>query len=373
MRVVVTGLRGIPDIMGGVETHCEELLPRIAALDSAVQIIVAGRSAYLANADSKHSTYRGVAIRAVLSMRGRSSEAITGTISGVIYARAKNADILHIHAIGPALLTPLSRLLGMRTVITHHGTDYDRAKWGMAGRAALRVGEIIALRFANDIIAISPSLAAQLKTRFPGAAHRIHYIPNGAPEMGLLEQEPHETLASFGLEAGKYILTVGRLVPEKGADYLIRAYRASNTDRKLVIVGAADHDSDYSARLLAEGSEAVVFPGQQSRAVLRQLYENAALFVLPSFHEGLPISALEAGRCGCPMVLSDIQANRDIGLPEKHYFPVGDEDALRACLAAEPTHFAIDKDEMSARFDWDRSAQATLAVYRRTQPPEASS
>ena len=171
-------------------------------------------------------------------------------------------------------------------------------------------------------------------------------------------------LSQFGLSPRGYIVTVGRLVPEKGFDYLIKAFLKSGTDRKLVIVGAADHDSSFARDVLATASDSVIFTGKQPRSTLRHLYENCDLFVLPSFHEGLPISALEAGHCGVPMLLSDIQPNRDIGLPETNYFPVGNINALAEELRKPASMFATSSADFQERFDWSRIAQQTLAVYR---------
>lgn len=364
MLIYVTGLRGIPGVMGGIETHCEELLPRIAGREAGVSITVAGRRPYLPGLPAYGAEFRGVKVTATASTRKQSTEAITGTLTAIFAAHRAGADAIHIHAIGPGLLTPLARLLGLRTVVTHHGTDYDRAKWGWFARTMLRLGENLSVYFADRVIAVSPSLAETLKRRFPLRANRIAYVPNGAPSLASDGEDSNSVLERFGLEPGNYILTVGRLVPEKGADYLIRAYRKSGNPCKLVIAGAADHESGYARALMEEADERVVFTGLQSREVLRHLYENAALFVLPSFHEGLPICALEAAHCGAPMLMSNIPANLDLGLPEAHYFPVGDEAALSKCLQKPYGAFAVDSEAVRARFDWDRIADQTLEIYR---------
>jgi glycosyltransferase involved in cell wall biosynthesis len=172
-----------------------------------------------------------------------------------------------------------------------------------------------------------------------------------------------DVLSRFGLSAGEFVLAVGRFVPEKGFDYLIRAFRRRVRKRKLVIAGAADHNSPFAREIMSQAGGDVVLTGQQPRQVLKILYENADLFILPSLHEGLPIAALEAGRCATPLLLSDIQPNRDLGLSEEHYFPAGDTDALAEKLSHPSTEFAVDPRELERRFDWDQITQSTLAVY----------
>lgn len=365
--VCVMGLRGIPGVMGGVETHCQELLPRIAQQASEFEIEVIARRPYV---PVRHSAYRGVAVTSLFSTKKANSEAFVSTLAGIIHARRRGASFIHIHAIGPALLAPLARLLNLRVLLTHHGTDYDRSKWGFFARSMLRLGEQLGVRYSDAVIAVAPTLTSRLKARFPAHADKIHYVPNGKPEFG-----PKDALApvlqQFALEPGNYILGVGRLVAEKGFDTLIAAARASGTARKLVIVGGADHQSRYSKALLAMAGPDVIFAGVQPRDALQQLYENAALFVLPSAHEGLPISALEAGTLGCPMLLSDIAPNRDLGLAERNYFPVGNVAALAQCLTQPPEQFAVER-ALFDQYDWDQIAAQTLAIYRSVLRREAS-
>ena len=358
MKLAVTGLRGIPGVMGGVETHCEEMLPRVKALNPGIDITVFAREGYVTDVPYR---FGGLSVVTVASPSSVSAEAIVATFNSIIAARRAGADVVHIHAIGPALLAPFARLLGLKVVMTHHGEDYNRAKWGAFARFALRTGEQFGVRFANHVIAVSPSLTQRLKQTFPHAADRISYIPNGVPE---LPTGSGQTLSEFSLSPGGYILAVGRLVPEKGLHDLIAAHAVAHDSRALVIVGATDHPSEYATSLLTKASERVVFTGIQGRATLRALFENAALFVMPSYHEGLPIAALEAGSCSTPMLLSDIQPNLDIGLTAANYFPVGNVDALARALARPAEDYSVDAAEFRRKFDWDDIALKTSAVYQ---------
>jgi glycosyltransferase involved in cell wall biosynthesis len=335
-------------------------LPRIAARDPDLEVHVLARRRFV---EPGTRVFRGVTVTPLPSPAGSRTEAIGGTAVAIFSAWRRGAKVLHIHAIGPALLAPVARLLGMRVIVTHHGRDYDRAKWGRIARLALRAGERLGVLFAHKTIAVAPSLAEQLKEQFPSRAARIHYIPNGAPTLPA-EDSTEDVLARFGLERGKFVLAVGRLVPEKGFDYLIRAFRRSGSARQLVIAGAAVHDSPFARALELEADASVRFIGSQPRSILRRLYETADLFVLPSFHEGLAISALEAIQCGTPILLSDITPNADLGLRPGNYFPTGDEQELSRLLAMPGDRFTYPVAEARARFDWDAIAAATNAIYR---------
>lgn len=361
LRICVVGLRGIPGIMGGVETHCEELLPRVAALDDRLAFTVVGRRPYMPDGRVRFGRIDVVPLPAP---RRSSIEAIVSTFLGVCYARWRGSDLVHIHSIGPGLMTPLAVVLGLRAVVTVHSANYEHAKWGRLAKLMLRLGERFSMRFAHRVVAVSPSLARTLGERYPARRDKVVYIPNGVPTLAGGDESRAEILQRLGLEEGRYILAVGRLVREKGFDYLVKAVRRSGTDKRLVIVGAADHADDYSRALLAEADDRIRFVGFQPRPVLRHLYEAAGLFVLPSFNEGLPISALEAVHCGVPMLLSDIAANRDIGLPAANYFPVGDIEGLAAALDRIGHAAPIDFAAIRRRFDWETIARDTLETYR---------
>jgi glycosyltransferase involved in cell wall biosynthesis len=356
--VCVIGLRGFPDVPGGVETHCEQVLTRLSRTSSR-RFVVLGRSGYVRRARLINDRLK---VKPVWALRNKYLEALPNALAGLFYAWAMvRPGVLHVHAIGPALITPLAKLMGLRVVVTHHGRDYDRAKWNWFGRVTLRMGEWAALRFADRVIAVSPSLARGLKRRFPRRAQRIRYVPNGAE--AVTDAIPvTQVLERWGLSEGGFVLAAGRLVPEKRFDDLVTAFERSGVVGKLVIAGAADHGDEYARSLVARASERVIFTCALDRRSLEALYRSASLFVLPSSHEGLPIAPLEAIAAGAPVVLSDISANRDLGLPAKHYFRCGDVDAIARALAA-PASFNVDREAVMARFDWDAVAAQTLEIY----------
>lgn len=372
MKICAVGLRGIPGVMGGVEKHCEHLYTRMAALDDDLQIQVVGRKAYLAD---PLQPVKGVEVVALWCLRNKYLEAVLHTFMAVLYARfVARADMVHIHAIGPGLFAPLARILGMKVLFTHHGAAYHWQKWNRFARWLLRMGERWALRWSQATVIVSASLCAKLKRQYPDFEQKMIYIPNGA-EM-IKQQAPdaptHPLFEQFGLTPGHYILTVGRLVPEKGFQDLIDAHRIAGSNRTLVIVGSADHPDEFSRNLLGQQRDGVVFTGFQSGDALAALFSNAALFVLPSHHEGLPIAALEAISAGCPVMLSDIEPNRDIRLPPQCYFPVKNCEALAEKLSGPSyAHLRVETDAILARYNWDTIALQTLSCLKNIlRPPQ---
>lgn len=362
LDVCVVGLRGVPGILGGVESHCEQLLPRLQALSPDYRISVVGRHAYL---PADQFEYRGVTVVPLPALRSKYFEAISNTALAVLYARfSRRARLLHIHNIGPALLGPLARLLGMKLIVTYHSRNYEHAKWNRVARAFLRLGERCAVAAAHKVIVISRSMTDDLKRRYPRAAEKFVFVPNGATEFPApTAGEERALLEGLGLEPRGYVLAVGRLVPEKSFHTLIAAVKAANADLKLVIAGKADHEDAYSRSLLAEADARIRFAGFQAQRELGILYRNASLFVLPSTHEGLPIAALEAASLGVPVLLSDIRPNLDIDLPADCYFPVGDVEALRHKILQPHETYGIDHAGIARRFDWSLVARQTKDIY----------
>jgi glycosyltransferase involved in cell wall biosynthesis len=368
MNVCVLGLRGLPRVMGGVETHCENLYPLLKSLRPQDPITVIARKAYVTN---RACDYQGLRIVPLVHASGKHFEAITSTAYGVVYAKfALHAELLHLHGIGPALMAPLARTLGMKIIVTYHSKNYEHRKWNWVGKLALRAGELCAVSLADRVITVSEGLAADLKRRFPEAAHKIHFIPNGADHLlrtPLTTRSINGVLSRYGLSKGGYIVSVGRLVPEKGIHHLIDAFKSADLRCKLVIVGDADHRDDYSRRLLAQAGDTIVFTGFLSADALRPVVQNASLFVLPSYNEGLPISALEAAAVGTPVLLSDIQPNRELGFRPESYFRVGDVDDLRRRLAQDHEIYRVDRDAILRRYSWNAASAETDKIYSSLQ------
>ena len=368
MRIAVLGLRGIPNVQGGVETHCEHLFTNIASRGH--EVIVFCRESYV----TPPSHVQGVKLISFSCPRQKYLEAVVHTFIGVFKAWRLHPDILHIHAIGPSLFVPLARALGMRVVCTNHGADYERRKWGSVARLILRVGENLGSRFSNAVIAISPSIAEQLRTSYRCV---VDVIPNGVIVRPRSSRD--DIVLKSGLQKGKYILAVARLVPEKSLDLLMDAYEMAGLplDWKLVIVGEADHSSSYSRSLVARGasSAGVVMTGSLHGEPLAELYSHAGLFVLPSHHEGLPIVLLEALSYGLSVIASDIPAHRALNLPEERLFRKGDPRSAAEKLRYFIDHPQTPEDQVEQikrtanRFDWNLIAQKTLEVYRRVLRP----
>lgn len=357
MKIVVTGTRGIPNIMGGVETHCEELFPRM--VQRGYDVTVIRRKSYVKDCLTE---YKGVKLVDIDTPKKKSFEAIVHTFKAILKAKAQGADIVHIHAIGPALLTPMARLLGMKVVFTHHGPDYDRDKWGMAAKLMLKLGERMGTTFANEVIVISEVINDILVRKYGRRDCRLIY--NGVPEPDCCDYD--EYFKELGIEKGKYILSMCRFVPEKNLHHLVEAFSKIDAKGcKLVLAGDTDFEDDYSRKLKAMAREnRVVLTGFVKAQKLHSLLTHTRCFVLPSSHEGLPIALLEAMSYKLQVIISNIPANLEVGLPYENYFQTGDINALVEKLQKNiDTPYAHTEYDMS-EYDWEHIADQVDEVYK---------
>lgn len=356
MKIVVTGTRGIPNIMGGVETHCEELFPRIAA--KGYDITVIRRKSYVKDSLKE---YKGVKLIDFETPKKKSFEAIIHTFKAIIKAKSLHADIVHIHAIGPALLTPVARLLGMKVVFTHHGPDYDRDKWGKIAKIMLKLGERMGTTFANEVIVISNVINNILIKKYN--RKDCHLIYNGVTEPEICENP--EYFKELGIEKGKYILGMCRFVPEKNLHHLVEAFSKINAHGcKLVLAGDTDFEDEYSRNLKKLAKEhGVVLTGFIRGKKLHSLLTNARCFVLPSSHEGLPIALLEAMSYKLPVIVSDIPANLEVGLNTEVYFEVGNIDELAAKLQNNIQKPFKKIEYNMAKYNWENIAEQVSQIY----------
>lgn len=348
INIAVSGLRGLPGVMGGVETHCEELYKR---LPEQYNVIVYGRKGYCESAELSPS----LKVKALYSPKNQSLETPFHTLLTILHCLMFNrVDVFHIHGIGASIFLPLAKIFFPSVVVTHHSQNYEHQKWGLIARWVFKLGETFALKYADKIFFVSKTLLKQNQLRYPVRASRYHFMANGFCL-------PDQAQKVEGID-GPFFLAVGRLVPEKGFHDLVDVFNLYSGPEKLLIAGASDFENAYTDGIKNKANDKVIFLGKKTRAELKWLYSNCQSFVMPSYSEGLPISALEAVSCNSPMILSDIVQNLDLDFPKACYFKLGDIEALGAKLKTGGT--LVDKSELT-KYDWDKIVvQYSQFIYK---------
>lgn len=323
MQIAMIGQKGIPAHSGGVEQHVDVLSRELTRRGH--DVLVYCRRSYCGADTVAWSEPPWRVFRP--SIATKHLDAITHTFASTIDIVLRRADVVHFHAIGPAALAPLARLAGLPVVVTVHGLDWQRAKWGGFARRCLRFGERLAAYSASRLIVVSPTLCGYFQRQY---GVRPRFIPNGV--MPLTRRAPDE-IRRAGLVPGRYLLAVARPVPEKGLHHLVEAFNGLPVgDVTLAIAGGGGLDADYERQLCRNAGPRVRFLGPANRELLAELYSHALLFVLPSEIEGMSLALLEAMSMECPVLVSDIEENTAVVGESGFTFRTGDVPNLRHVL-----------------------------------------
>lgn len=359
MRVAMIGQKGIPATYGGIEKHVEEIARRLVA--RGVDLSVFCRMYYTA-ADA---SFGGVHLLRRPSLHTKHLDTVTHVTWSTIEAMLRGFDIVHFHALGPALFSALPRLTGAKTVVTVHGLDWQREKWGKFASWALRRCEGPAARFPNKTIVVSKTLREYFQSTYSRDAV---FIPNGT---NLPDPRPARKILQLGLEPGRYILFVGRLVPEKGVHFLCEAFQQIDTDMKLALVGGLSFSEDYVKLLRSYEGDRIRLLDYVFGDSLEELWSNAYMVVQPSTMEGLSIALLEALSYGRCVLLSDIPENLEVAEECAVSFRSKDVDDLRdklQMLIQRPdlvqSYESRARAHMEDHYSWDKVVENTESVYR---------
>ncbi len=225
LRVAFIGGRGVISKYSGIESFYEETGKRLAGMGH--EITVYCRS-YFTPALLEHNGMRLVRLP---TFRSKHLETVIHTFLSTMHALTQHYDLVHYHALGPALFSYIPRLCGTKTAVTVQGLDWQRKKWGRLASAVLRIGEDASAHLPHQTMVVSRTLERHYRE-----VHGLDavYIPNG----GLLREraEPKKIL-EWGLEPGRYLLFLGRFSPEKGCHLLMQAFERIETDVTLVLAG----------------------------------------------------------------------------------------------------------------------------------------
>ena len=370
MKIAMFGHKRIPSREGGVEVVVEDLSTRMAKLGHEVTCYNRpGHHISGAQYDTKaEGQYGGVKLKTVPTLDKKGLAAVTSSFFAAIRVAFSRADVVHIHAEGPAFMCWLPRMLGKRVIVTVHGLDWQREKWkkGFASKY-IRQGEKMAVRFAHEIVVLSRNVQAYFRDIY---GRKTVFIPNGVSR--LEHAEADEICHKFGLEKNGYILFLGRLVPEKGVHYLIESFAKVQTEKKLVIAGSASDTDTYAAGLKrqAQKDSRILFTGFVQDRTLAELYSNAYVYVLPSDLEGMPLSLLEAMSYGNCCLVSDIAECADVVEDHGVVFERGNIQSLSEKLQGlcdDPNRVLQYQqkaaDFICAKYNWDDVAAQTLELY----------
>lgn len=368
-KIAMIGHKRIPSREGGVEIVVYELATRMVQKGCQVDAYnrrgshVSGKK-FVEKIGKNH---KGIRIISIPTFENGKLNAIVYSFFATIRALFGRYDAIHYHAEGPCSMIWIPKIFGIRCVATIHGLDWQRAKWGNFATKVLKFGEKMAVKYADEIIVLSQNMKEYFEEKY---GRKTVYIPNGI-------SKPERRIAraiteNWGLDKDSYILFLARIVPEKGAHYLIEAYKKLSTDKKLVIAGGSSHSSEYYKELkqMAKGCKNIIFTDFVGGRILEELFSNAYCFVLPSDIEGMAIGLLEAMSYGNCCLVSDIRENVEVVEEFAEHFEHSSVESLKEHLEKllnKPNvvqNYKVQAaDYICNKYSWDKVVDETIKLY----------
>jgi glycosyltransferase involved in cell wall biosynthesis len=300
VRIALIGTRGVPSVYGGFETCAEQLGIRL--VERGHEVTVYCRSHFI---DKHLKSYKGMRLVTLPTIKNKYLDTLAHTFVASVHAMFRPYDVCLYFIAGNSPVCWIPRLAGKRTVINVDGLDWKREKWPGPAKRYIRFAERLSTILPNATITDSHFVQRYYSEVYNSD---IHYISYGSE---LEPVAPGETLRTWGLEPRKYILFVGRLVPENHPEHLVDAFHAleDRSGMKCVIVGDASYQNGYIAKLRQQAAEDVVFTGYVFGEGYRELSSNAYAFVETSSASGTHPALLEAMGFGNCVVVNDSPEN----------------------------------------------------------------
>ncbi|MCO5973022.1 glycosyltransferase family 4 protein [Actinoallomurus soli] len=313
----------------------------------------------------------------------------TGVVRALAYAAAegvawpgrvdhRQADLLHYPGDTGALLPARIPI-----VATVHGVPsvrvpgLRRALWERTWR--MRVARLT--RLAAAVITVSANSAREIEAEFGVPPDRLHVIPHGIDTRRFHPDGSADgrLLAPLRL-AERFVLYLGNLDPRKNLPALVEAVGRPEISRlgvPLVVAGGSFRGSAPIEALLADAPH-VRYLGQVPAELVAPLMRAAAVFALPSSHEGFGLPVVEAMACGTPVVTSDRGALPEVTGDAAHVItdlgPGSIAGALRDVLADDALAAVLrTRGQANARrFTWAECARRHLEVFAGLVPGAAA-
>ena len=285
MKIALLGTRGIPASYSGFETCVENLGERL--VQRGHQVTVYCRSHHI---DYPKTHYKGIRLIKLPTIANKYLDTIIHSLLSSFHALFQGYDVGLYFIAGNSPVTWIPRLVGTRTILNVDGLDWKRDKWPALAKKYIQLSEFLATKFPNAFLTDSRVVQSYYRSQF---GSEPAYIPYGSE---IEDLPPGETLARFRLKPQRYILFVGRLVPENCPHHLVEAFRELDTDFKCVIVGDAPYAEAYIDSLKAggKGDPRIVFTGYVFGKGYHELGSNAYIFVETSGVGGTHPAVTEA-------------------------------------------------------------------------------
>jgi glycosyltransferase involved in cell wall biosynthesis len=360
VRVAILGTRGIPARYGGFETFAEELSAGLC--DRGFDVTV-----FCESAGYKGSgTHRGIKLRYVPAPDFGSLKTVMYDLRCLWISR-REFDIVYMLGYGAAPFCIIPQLFGTEVWINPDGLEWARTKWGKLAKLHLRLMEWASVRIADRIIADAQAIESSLESRH-GELKACSVIPYGCEVV--TAPPPSNPLTKWNVESDAYYLIVCRLEPENHVLEMLRAFRSSRSERKLIVVGNHASGTDYVKKLLSIHDQRIQMIGTvYDQHELTCLRYHAFAYLHGHSVGGTNPSLLEAMGCGNFILAHNNVFNRET-LREAGTFFANTTELMTAIDHADANPSSRDALREAARsrarayYSWPRIISAYAELMR---------
>ncbi len=355
-KVAIVGSQGVPAKYGGFETLVENIIGDNCSPDVHYTVFCSAKDYPAQRLDS----YRGAELYYVPMLHANGMQSIPYDIVSMLRC-VRGYDAVLVLGVSGCIFLPLFRLLyGKRLIVNIDGLEYRRPKWGRFAKWFLRRSEAMAVRHADTVVVDNRGIQDYVDATYGRPSTLIAY--GGDHALRNVEKNRQQAiLQSYGLEAGRYAISVCRIEPENNSHVILDAFaRIGNT---LVFVGNW-HRSDYSRHLkekYGNCSNIRMLESIYDLDILYALRSNCSCYVHGHSAGGTNPSLVEAMFFGCPILAFDVVYNRETTEGKAFYFK--DENQLVALLEKGVSGGSEMKEIANQRYTWKRIARQYEALY----------
>jgi glycosyltransferase involved in cell wall biosynthesis len=362
------GFRDIPPKEGGAgsDKFAFELYPRLVKLGC--NLTAYCRIYPCDRENTRRDEYQGIRLKYFRTVTKAGFDTLVHSLKATFHIIFHNtADVVHLHSGANSIWAVFLRLAGKRVYVSQFAMDWKRDKWPWYGKLFYKMSNYFTAYFPTAVVFDNIFTKEYFEKRF---TKQFYFIPYGAE----VKDPANDTtiLNQLGITPGKYLLFVGRFIPDKGVHLLIRAFESVATDMRLVLVGGSPNPGNYEQEIHKTEDSRIIFAGYVYGDGTNILMKNAYLYVQPSLIEGLSPVILTVMGLGTPLLCSDIVENRFITGENATHFISGDSNSL-----AEKINYCLDspekvrqlakdgKTDILARFNWDSVASQYMELFNR--------
>lgn len=353
-QVAIVGTQGVPASYGGFETLVENIIGDNCSPDIQYTVFCSSK-----DMPRQKGPYKGCILKYV-PLHANGMQSIPYDIWSLCRVM-RGYDCILVLGTSGCIFLPIFRIFCHKRIIVNiDGLEFRRAKWGRVARWVLRLSTLMAVRCADVIIADNKGIQDYVRETYRRESVLIAYGGDHVTRE-VSEDFQDKCLTGYGLQKGKYAITVCRIEPENNCHITLEAFAKSG--KKLVFIGNWKH-STY-ARNLKETyccyPNIVLLDAIYDLDVLYTLRANAEMYIHGHSAGGTNPSLVEAMFFGKPILAYDVVYNRETTENAAYYF--NDCEQLQALLEQPHKNGKMMRTIAGHRYTWKHIAEQYEALY----------